>query len=211
MELDRGVDLVSPETSDRVLLERIARRDESAAAELFGRYGDELFGYLKRHARALDPEDLLQEVFARALRGASSFRGQATPRTWLYAITRYTVADRLRERFEAGTLVDSAAPGHGPESLLLETEERHRLLAALERLPDEQALVLELHRVDGLSHREIGRMLGIRAATSRKRLERATKALQKDLGVEREPRARHTHLEAWRNSLLRRTLPQEGP
>jgi RNA polymerase sigma-70 factor (ECF subfamily) len=209
--LDRGVALVKQATSDRALLERIARRDESAATALFDRYAVELHGFLKRHAHSLDPEDLLQEVFVRALRGASSFRGQATARTWIYAIARYTIADRLRSRFEACTLTDSPARAPGPESLLLGAEERHRLLAALERLPDEQAIVLELHRVDGLSHREIGRMLGIRPATSRKRLERALKALRQELEVERDPRARHAHVEAWRHSLLRRILPEERP
>lgn len=198
-------------TSDKALMERIARRDKDAAAELFDRYGEELYRFLERHARTLDPEDLLQEVFARALRSASKFRGHATARTWIYAITRYAVADRLRGRLDARTLVDVAACAPGPESLLLATEERHRLLAALERLPDELAIVLELHRVDGLSHREISRMLGIRPAASRKRLERALKALQRNLEIEGGRRARHTRVEAWRDSLLGRAIPEERP
>ena len=212
MELAPGVALVvRSRAPDRVLLERVARRDEAAATELFDRYGPELYGFLKRRASAIDAEDLLQEVFARALRAASKFRGRASARTWLYAIARYTLADRLRHRFEACSLADPPMRGPGPESLLVGAEERHRLLAALERLPDEQALVLELHRVDGLSHREIGRLLGIRPATSRKRLERALRALQRDLEAELPRRARHRHMEAWRSSLLRRALPEDRP
>ena len=70
--------------------------------------------------------------------------------------------------------------------------------------------MLELHRVEGLTHREIARLLGIKPATSRKRLERAIEALERR-EIQSEARlGRHTQLLAWRSSLIRRALPKEG-
>ena len=58
---------------DAELLNRIARRDCGAAAELFDLHSDEIFGFMARRTGAVAAEDLLQEVFARALRRASSW------------------------------------------------------------------------------------------------------------------------------------------
>jgi RNA polymerase sigma-70 factor (ECF subfamily) len=109
------------------------------------------------------------------------------------------------------TLRWQVAGGPGPESLAIRSQERERLLAALEQLPDEQAVVLELHRVDGLSHEQIACALGITAMASRKRLERALATLTRNLGALGERRARHLRVDAWRDSLLRRVNLKENP
>ena len=59
-------------SADRELIRRVASRDAVAAAELFDRFAPEIHASLARRAAGHDVEDLLQEVFARALRGASS-------------------------------------------------------------------------------------------------------------------------------------------
>ena len=45
-----------------------------------------------------DAQDVTQETFLRAHRGVSTFRGESTPRTWLFAIARNACLDRLRRR-----------------------------------------------------------------------------------------------------------------
>jgi RNA polymerase sigma factor (sigma-70 family) len=195
--------------ANREIMRRIAERDAEAAAALFDRYAAEIGRYLGKNAPRSEREDLLQEIFARAFRGASTYRGQSSVRSWLYGIARICLQERYRRSLQSAEGVMSAlaigrARPAGPESLLIGAEERHRLLAALERLPDSHALVLELHRVDGLSHEEIGKLLGIEPSASRKRLQRALAALKADLGRGRSAPGRHRHLEAWRHSLLRR-------
>jgi RNA polymerase sigma-70 factor (ECF subfamily) len=204
-----GPVVVSRSSADAALLRRIAARDREAGAELFDRYAGDVLAYLRRQLGPQESEELLQEVFARALRRASAFRGQSSARTWLRAIARYAVYERYRDRFPAESLRPIAAPGPGPESLAIRGEARGRLLAALERLPDDQAIVLELHRVDGLTHRAIGRKLGISAAASRKRLERALAALARHLDSGNLGAARHELVESWRDSLLRRVIQEE--
>ena len=195
--------------SDERLLERIARREADAAALLFERYADEVWSLVARRTSAAEADDLTQEVFVRVLRRASTFRAESSVRTWLWSIAYNTVRERHRQRLRATTLSGLCASGPGPESEAIGAEARRDLMAALERLPDEQAIVLELHRLDGLSHREIGRLLGIEPAASRKRLQRALSSLNAALESRADGCARHSRLETWRRSLLRRVLPEE--
>jgi len=201
--------------ADETLLERVAARDRSAGAELFDRYAGEIFGLLARATRPSDAEDLLQEVFVRALRRSSSFRGDASVRTWLHGIARLTLLERYRARREAASLGDLPAPGPGPESFAIGAQQCRERIAQLERLPDHEAIVLELHRIDGLSHDEIAALLGISPAASRKRLQRAVATLdQFQTGDSVEPEAglaRHSRFETWRASLLRRVIAKEEP
>jgi len=194
--------------SDAELLARVAARDRQAGAAFFDRYGGEIFGFLARRIGVTDAEDALQEVFVRALRRASTFRGEASLRTWLYSIARYVVIERNRSRVAVESIAELIESGPDPESLALRGEARRQLVAALEQLPDEQAIVLELHRIDGLSHDQIAALLEIKPSASRKRLQRATAALREVFAEPALP-ADHSRLESWRASLLRRTLPGE--
>lgn len=195
--------------SDADLLKRIADRDQEASAEIFNRYAEEIYGFLARRTNLAESEDLLQEVFVRALRGASRFRGDSSVRTWLYAIARYTLFERHRARIDGESFVDLTDAGPGPESLAIGGEERRRLVSALDQLPDEQAIVLELYRIDGLSHDQIAKLLDIQPSTSRKRLERAAKSLKKALKSSAYGDRKHSRIDSWRESLLRRVLPKE--
>jgi len=197
------------QASDEQLLQRIAARDREAGAELFDRYAGEIHVLLARATGVVDAEDLLQEVFVRALRRASTFRGEASVRTWLHAIARLTLLERYRARREAGSLGEVAGPGPGPESLAIGAQRCRDRIAQLERLPDHEAIVLELHRIDGLSHDEIGALLGITAGASRKRLQRAAAMLEELRVAPETDIARHSRFDSWRASLLRRAIVKE--
>jgi RNA polymerase sigma-70 factor (ECF subfamily) len=197
--------------SDAALIRGIVERDPAAAGLLFDRHADRLLSFIARRIDGAESEDVLQEVFVRVLQRASSFRGDSSVRTWLCGIARLVIHERLRgaRRHALATPLDRAGSKPGPESLALRTERNARLVAALQRLPDDQAIVLELHHVDGLAHEEIALRLGISSAASRKRLQRATRALCAHLN-ERSRSARHARLESWRDSLLRRVSAVAG-
>lgn len=192
---------------DLQLAEAISARDPAAAKQLFDRHADEIFGYLVRRVGPQPARDLLQEIFERALRGASRYRGDSSLRTWLYGIARHVVGEVRRDRLEPDWDLSPADLAPRAESLLIAAESRRQLIWALERLPDEQAIVVELCRLDGLSHERVGEILGVRPATSRKRLERALGTLRgmlRSRDVARCPR--HGGLESWARSLRGRVL-----
>ena len=199
---------MSSRRADLQLMRRVALRDPKAAAKLFDLYADEIFRYVARRIADVDAEDVLQEAFKRALVSASTFRGEGSLRSWLYGIARHVLLESWRDRIDPRSFVDGVDPGPGPESMALQGEQQKRRIWALEQLPDEQAIVLELHRADGFSHDEISQILGIRAATSRKRLQRALKVLGRALAGDDACSPEHGRLDSWRRSLLMRVLPQ---
>ena len=199
---------MSSKRSELDLMRRVSLRDREAAAVLFDRHSDEIFAYIVRRVGGVDAEDVLQEAFTRALVSASNYRGEGSLRSWLYAITRHVLLERYRDRLDPRSFIDVVDLGPGPASLALRGEQQRRLIWALERLPDEQAIILELHRADGLSHKEISQILGIRAATSRKRLQRALRVLGRALAVDGPRSPDHGRLDSWRRSLRMRVLPQ---
>ncbi|MGZ8711127.1 MAG: RNA polymerase sigma factor, partial [Thermoanaerobaculia bacterium] len=88
-----------PEDRDAELIARSAAGDRDAVPEVVARHGAHVF----RFARAIASdetaaEDALQETFLAAWRGAASFRGETSVRSWLLTIARHAVYRQHRRR-----------------------------------------------------------------------------------------------------------------
>ena len=148
-------------------------------------YRDELVRFVKRIVNdgAL-AEDIAQESLMRAEQKRASYRGQAAPRTWLFAIALNACRDHFRaDARNSGRAVDLAAAEHLPadvdlEQTLAQTEMGTCISAYLFQLPDRQRAVVALHDMGELDHEEIGRLLGISEANARVLLHRGRAALR---------------------------------
>ncbi len=120
-----------------------------------------------------EEEDRVQETYLRALRSASSYRGEAPVRAWLLSIARHVCADHVRRRARhrrlAVRLASAALPDTTPGP-----EMAHDLLATL--LPDQRE-AFELTQVVGLSYEEAADTIGCPIGTVRSRVARARLAL----------------------------------
>jgi len=148
-----------------------------------------LFDQLYNFARWLtqdtaEAEDLVQETYAKALRGFPSFQAGTNFRAWMYRILRNSF---LSSRTGLKTTVafdeeDSdtvpSAPGSTPESILISNADREIVRQALEELPMHFREILLLCEVEEMSYREISDALTIPAGTVMSRLFRARKALR---------------------------------
>ena len=134
-----------------------------------------------------DAEDAVQETFLKIYRGAKTFRGGAAFSTWTYRVlvnTCYDALRRRRSRPAASALDDAAGAGRGAPAAPPGTD--HPLRLALEkavtRLKPRHRAVFLLFAVEGFTHGEIGRILGIPEGTSKTFLFEAKKTLQRWLG-----------------------------
>lgn len=167
--------------ADEELVRRSAAGDRGAFAALVDRHGDALFRFAKRSCGpGCDPEDALQDGLLAAWRGASTFRGDASARTWLFQVVLH--ASRRRGRRRAGEparheQLDCAAavPVSQPaaEERLAARETGEALERALAGLSPGAAEVLVLRDVEGLSGAETAIVLGITVAAMKTRLHRA--------------------------------------
>lgn len=71
----------------------------TATEQLFALYKDDVYRYARfTLGSASDAEDVVQEVFIKVLRSWDRFRGDASPKTWLWTIVRSCIVDRTRKR-----------------------------------------------------------------------------------------------------------------
>ena len=125
-----------------------------------------------------DLADQTHEVFIVVLRRLSTYRGEATMRTWLYAIARRVAASyrrrgyRVRER----TVESMQDPSVDAEFLDQAAERvlaRRHLNGILDRLQTSHRTALVMADVQGLTRKQIAAATGCRVSTVASRLQRA--------------------------------------
>lgn len=153
--------------ADQQALERMARGDQTALAELYDRHARPVYSLALRILQdAADAEDAVQEVFAQAWRQASQYDAtRGAVGAWLLTVARSRAIDRLRAK-RVRPDVSGAAPPRDvldPAALqdakLVSAEQVARVRAALAELPVLQRVALELAYYEGLTHAEIAARL----------------------------------------------------
>jgi RNA polymerase sigma-70 factor (ECF subfamily) len=168
--------------ADRAAVQRMARGDHDALADLYDRHARLLYSLALRIVRLqADAEDVLQEVFAQVWRQASRYdtsRGAVVG--WLVTLTRSRALDKLRRgraRPEAtdGEQRAQEVPDTSPgiDLTLVSKEQASAVRAALDALPDNQRVPLELAYYEGLSQSEIAAKLDVPLGTIKTRMRQA--------------------------------------
>jgi RNA polymerase sigma factor (sigma-70 family) len=167
----------------RDLLARMATGDRSALAAFYTLEHRPVLAYLRAITGDLGlAEELLQDTFLAAWRGASAFAGRATVRSWLFAIARRRAADRLRRPALRLLPLDDArdAPTADPDpaDLAVAAATQAEIAAAIARLGPLHREILILTFGHGLSYPELAETLGIPLGTVKSRLNHAKRALR---------------------------------
>ena len=137
---------------------------------------------------AADAEEVVQDAFVKAYRARGRFRSGAPFRPWLLAIVANEARNRRRatgRRARLSLQLAEERPSGGaapsPEVALLAREERAELLAAVDRLGEEQRAAIACRYFLGLSEAETAAVLGCRPGTVKSRLSRALARLEEEL------------------------------
>jgi RNA polymerase sigma-70 factor (ECF subfamily) len=133
-----------------------------------------------------EADDLVQETYAKALKGFSSFQPGTNFRAWIYRILRNTFLTSRTGLQATATVpldLDSetvALPTtkETPESILLQRSDWQLVQQAMEQLPVAYREVLVLCEVEEMSYQEISATLSIPIGTVMSRLSRARQALR---------------------------------
>jgi RNA polymerase sigma-70 factor (ECF subfamily) len=184
---EREAHRLPPPDADALLLERIARGDQDAVAELYDRHARRAYGLALRVTA--DPtlaEDAMQEAFCAIWRRADSFRtsrGSAT--SWVLALVHHKAVDVVR-REQARRRPVRPEELEGPEPVtpeqqVLASDDGRRARLALARLPEEQQRLLSMLYLDGLTQREVADLLGVPLGTVKSRTHVAMGALRRAL------------------------------
>lgn len=170
------------------LIERGDRR--RAATMLVERFASDVYALCRAMVRdSTLAEDLAQDAFGRAITALESFRGEASPRTWLLKIARNRCLDHLAhaKRSPIDTHLDHDVDAHVEDAppaidLMVRREDAQRALAALAET--ERAIVV-LHFGHGVGYPELAEAFAMKEGAVRMRVSRAVARMREALEVER--------------------------
>ena len=168
--------------SDNSLMQLVQTGDSTQLAVLFERHHVALFRYLLAMTRSRSlSEDLVQEVFFRALKYARSYDPGQPFSVWLYGMARNACFDSLRKRNAeptAGEIDKIRSPEPMPEELFVRKQDVLFLQEALRNMPQDKREVLVLSRFQNLRYEEIARILHCEIGAVKVRVYRALKDLR---------------------------------
>jgi RNA polymerase sigma-70 factor (ECF subfamily) len=179
--------------SRAAVMEAFRRRDPDAVRELYREYGRLVYAVAHRVLGRRDlAEDAVQQTFVNAWQAADRFDVTRDPASWLATIARRSAIDiyRREQRRPASELDDVATDDPAVVSLppdLGSVEAVWHVRRAIDALAPEEAAVVRLQHLDGMTHTEIADELGIALGTVKSRSHRAHRRLATQLGHLRDP------------------------
>jgi RNA polymerase sigma factor (sigma-70 family) len=195
--------------TDVELLEAWRGGERRAGEQLFERHYAAVARFF-RNKLEFGVDDLIQRTFLACVEGRERIRGEASFRTYLFAVARNLLGKHYRGRQRHGDRIDlgvtsihDLAPS--PSVVVAEHQEQRLLLEALRRIPIDHQIVLELYYWERLTSAEIAGVLDVPHGTVRTRIRRAKQLLEEQLrALDGEPAVVErtvTNLESWAASL----------
>lgn len=186
--------------STKDLLDCVKGGDRDVLNHLLDRYYTRVCAVVHRCLPAAmrpryDTGDVVQEAMVRVLKGVDSFeyRNEGSFFSWICTATERALIDLIRHatrqrrdpgqevRLDASNVPQPAAPEKGPGERAMEHDEYERVMAGLDRLPDEQRRLILYREYGRLSWKELGEAVNTPMATARRHYLEAIGALGKVL------------------------------
>jgi RNA polymerase sigma-70 factor (ECF subfamily) len=170
---------------DRELLARHNRGDNDAFRIIVERHRDRLWRVaLRTLGNSEDAADAVQDALISAFRSAGNFRGDSAVSTWLHRIVVNACLDQARRRASRPVVAlasENVAAEPVARDAIAERETAAEVLAALRRLPPEQAAAVVLVDVEGYPVAEVAEILSVPTGTVKSRCARARARLAESL------------------------------
>ena len=178
------------EFRDNDFVDAVNKGDIKKFDKLIDKYSDKIFrlsyGIV---GNAQEAEDMVQEIFMKAYKNLSKFRGDANFGTWLYRITVNHCLGKARgkKKFKTAPLeyidpqgspneyktIEIEDMRYNPEENFLGRELKEKLFGVIGSIPVENRMVIILRDIEEYSNEEVGKMLNLSVPTVKSRLHRA--------------------------------------
>ena len=174
------------DVSNSELVKKSQLGDKSAFEELVKRHQELVFSLsFKLTGNRELANDVAQEAFIRAWKAIGKYRGDSTFGTWIYRITvntAWTLRKKAKKHYSLN-IEDTQEPvvvdeKKDPELVAINSDLSLVLRKALNQIPLEQRIIVELKNIEGRSHKEIADYLDISVTAAKVRLHRAHQKLR---------------------------------
>ncbi len=181
-------------TSDEKLISQALNGSQRSWVKLVRRYEHMIYNYCLRMTRnPSDAMDLMQEVFLLVYRHLPSYQGEGRFRAWMMRIATNKTIDFLRQRARSPSIADDehaeaqylaheAPVPNNPEWACAHDSDNRHIQLALQSLPPEQRVVVELKFFQQFTFEDISLQTGVPVNTVKSRfymaLDKMKSALQ---------------------------------
>ncbi len=155
--------------------------NQLAQRRLYDRFSSAMYGICLRYSRDADgAKDILQDGFIKVFGKLEQYKAQGSFEGWMRRIFINTALEKFRNKIPILTIDEKLEIPLEiiPDTVISELAAAE-LLNMVQELSTQYRLVFNLYVVEGYSHREIGKTLGISEGTSKSNLSRARNILQK--------------------------------
>ncbi len=175
---------------EKGLVKELLEGDALALQKLYKMYSPKLYrfiyGAIKNHD---DTEDILQTVFIKLWDSHEKLRTDTCFEAFLMTMTRNTVYNFFKQKFNQRNLTENFAKQAGTEAppcdeQLIESELFGLLQTLVEALPPKRREIFILNRFKGYTYREIAEMLGISENTVDSQMRKALQSIKTGLSKE---------------------------
>lgn len=169
------------------LLEGCKKGDRKAQESLYKALASRMMGVCMRYARdTFEAEDILQMGFVKVFQKVSEFREEGSFEGWIRRIMVNTAIETYRKNLRSLNVVDIDEVYDQAQSTFdmnkLEVED---LMKLVQQLSNGYRIVFNMYVIEGYSHKEIAKELGISEGASKSQLSRA-RAILKDKIIKME-------------------------
>lgn len=166
--------------TEKELIKGCLREDRRCQKEVFRRYAGKMLAACRRYTRhQMEAEDIVQDAFIKVFDRIGQFRGQGSFEGWIRRIVIHTALKNYSKSSFQKELIGMEDYNDQPVSPKALSElQQEDILREISKLPDGYKLVFNLYVIEGYSHKEIAKSLGIEESTSRSQLTKARKMLQ---------------------------------
>jgi RNA polymerase sigma-70 factor, ECF subfamily len=181
-------------------MEAFQRGDTRAFERLLTKHKRPVYNFIHRQVgNEATAEDLMQEVFLRVIKGASSYKREAKFTTWIYTIARNICVDQSRRAKhrkaasldqplrgdngdQRGTMGDTVADkGPAVDRQVIGKELKGKIQQAIAKLNEEQREVFLMREYSNLPFKEIADIVGCPENTVKSRMRYALERLREEL------------------------------
>ena len=184
---------MEPEKYSEIQIVKLLQQGNIAAfEEVIRRYSARVYSMSYRLTRnTQDTEEVLQDTFVTVFRKISAFEGKSSLSSWIYRVTVNTALMKLRKRrSDRLALIEDTIPNYRDSLALADSSFqsasvnlslRDKIQTAILELPEEYRAVFVLRDIDGLSTKEVCKILQVTAPAVKSRLHRARLVLRRQL------------------------------
>ncbi len=165
--------------SEADLIEGCKQNNRKSQERLYKKYAGLMLGvcmrYIKNRAEA---EDVLMEGFMKIYKLISNFTATGSFEGWMRRIMVYTAIEHFR-KISRMPFDDFSSYDQGVDDYVIDQISARDILKLMEGMPEGYRMILNLHAIEGYTHKEISEAMGISEGTSKSQLNRGKAYLKK--------------------------------